>query len=127
MDRREFACNAIAIGGAVLSPRQVKWRQQATLRVDGRRVNDHLRELAEFGKNARGGISRVAYSEADVAGREYVMGLMRAAQLDPSIDAAGNIIGRRLREGSRTAHMTPSPDDRPLWTRPAIESGYASR
>ncbi|MCH7473971.1 MAG: Zn-dependent hydrolase [Gemmatimonadetes bacterium] len=95
MDRREFACNAIAIGGAVLSPRQVKWRQQATLRVDGRRVNGHLRELAEFGKNAQGGISRVAYSEADLAGREYVMGLMRAAQLDPSIDAAGNIIGRR--------------------------------
>src|SRR5207237_5244752 len=37
----------------------------------------------------------VAYSEADRQGREYVLGLMRAAKLDTSIDAAGNLIGRR--------------------------------
>ena len=55
----------------------------------------HLRELSEFGKNPQGGVSRVAYSEADRQGREYVMGLMRAAQLDVSIDAAGNLLGRR--------------------------------
>ena len=95
MNRREFAVNAVAVGGAAISPRLVKWRQQAPLRVDGRRLNDHLRELAEFGKNAEGGISRVAFSEADLAGREYVMSLMRAAQLETNIDAAGNIIGRR--------------------------------
>jgi N-carbamoyl-L-amino-acid hydrolase len=51
--------------------------------------------LASFGKNAQGGVSRVAYSEADRQGREYVMGLMRAAKLDVSIDAAANLIGRR--------------------------------
>ena len=41
------------------------------------------------------GVSRVAYSDADVAGRRYTMELMRAAGLDPRVDAAGNIFGRR--------------------------------
>ena len=51
--------------------------------------------LAEFGKNPQGGVSRVAYSDADKQGREYVLGLMKAASLDVTIDAAGNLIGRR--------------------------------
>jgi N-carbamoyl-L-amino-acid hydrolase len=63
--------------------------------VNGPRISRHLAELAEFGKNPQGGVSRLAYSEADLQGREYVMGLMRAAQLEPTIDIAGNIIGRR--------------------------------
>src|SRR5262244_1251844 len=66
-----------------------------SLRVNGARLNDHLKALSEFGKNPQGGVSRVAYSEADRQGREYVMGLMRAAKLEVSIDAAGNLIGRR--------------------------------
>ena len=41
------------------------------------------------------GVSRVAYSDADVAGRRYMIGLMRAAGLDPRVDHAGNIFGRR--------------------------------
>ena len=41
------------------------------------------------------GVSRVAYSDADVAGRQYVMDLMRAAGLEPRIDPAGNIFATR--------------------------------
>ena len=41
------------------------------------------------------GVSRIAYSDADVEGRRYVIGLMRTAGLDPRIDAAGNIFGTR--------------------------------
>ncbi|HSL69864.1 MAG TPA: Zn-dependent hydrolase, partial [Longimicrobiales bacterium] len=59
------------------------------------RLHRHLRELAEFGKNPQGGVSRVAYTEFDQQGRAYVMGLMRAAQLDVQVDLVGNIIGRR--------------------------------
>ena len=66
------------------------------LRVNGQRVNAHLAELSEFGKNPQGGVSRVAYSDADAQGRQYVMKLMREAKLDVSVDAAGNIVGRRL-------------------------------
>jgi N-carbamoyl-L-amino-acid hydrolase len=51
-----------------------------------------------FGRPAGGtfadGVSRVAYSDADVKGREYVAGLMRSAGLQTRIDPAGNIFGR---------------------------------
>src|SRR3989441_9841443 len=65
------------------------------LRVNGPRLIAHINALSEFGKNPQGGVSRLAYSEADRQGREYVIGLMRAAKLEVSIDAAGNLIGRR--------------------------------
>ncbi|HEV3037839.1 MAG TPA: Zn-dependent hydrolase [Candidatus Angelobacter sp.] len=65
------------------------------LRVDGARIMQHLQALSEFGKNPQGGVSRVAYTEADLQGREYAMRLMREAQLDVHLDAAGNIVGSR--------------------------------
>ena len=37
----------------------------------------------------------MAYSEADIMGREYVIGLMKKAGLEVRIDAAGNIVGKR--------------------------------
>src|SRR5262245_48054736 len=39
--------------------------------------------------------SRIAYSDADVEGRRYVMGLMKSAGLQPRIDPAGNIFAAR--------------------------------
>ncbi|OYU14407.1 MAG: Zn-dependent hydrolase [Alphaproteobacteria bacterium PA4] len=69
------------------------------LRVDGARLRETLEGLSRFGRPAGGsfadGVSRTAYSDADIAGRAYAMDLMRNAGLDPAIDAAGNIIGRR--------------------------------
>jgi N-carbamoyl-L-amino-acid hydrolase len=64
--------------------------------ADSERVQEHLAELAHFGADREeGGVSRVAFSEADVAGRAYVRRLMEAAGLEVRIDAAGNLIGRR--------------------------------
>jgi len=70
---------------------------QASLpaRVNAARINDHLSRLSEFGKNPQGGVSRVAYTEADLQGRSYAIGLMKEAGLDVRIDAAGNIVGSR--------------------------------
>ena len=65
---------------------------------DSGRVQQHLTELAHFGTNPEGGVSRVAFSDADSAGRAYVKRLMEAAGLEVRIDTAGNLIGRR--EGS---------------------------
>ena len=69
------------------------------LRIDGDRLRQSLEGLSVYGRPAGGtfadGVSRVAYSDADVAGRKYAMDLMRAAGLDARIDAAGNIFGRR--------------------------------
>ena len=67
-------------------------RLTAVPRVNGERLNRHLTELSRFGANPQGGVTRLAYSDADKQAREYVMGLMRDARLAPTIDAAGNII-----------------------------------
>jgi N-carbamoyl-L-amino-acid hydrolase len=94
MNRREFTYGLLGTAGA-LTLRRSGLRPQPKLRVNGARLNEHLKALSAFGKNPQGGVSRVAYSEADRLGRDYVSGLMRAAKLDVSVDAAGNIIGRR--------------------------------
>src|SRR2546425_10366836 len=92
INRREFSLGLLGAAGAVVLTR---FPLQPQLRVNGSRIIEHLAALAQFGKNSQGGVSRVAYTEADRQGREYVMGLMRAAKLDVSIDAAGNLVGRR--------------------------------
>ena len=51
--------------------------------------------MSAFGANPQGGVSRLAFSAADIAGREYIKGLMRDAGLEVRVDTAGNIIGRR--------------------------------
>jgi N-carbamoyl-L-amino-acid hydrolase len=79
-----------SIGAAAAVDRQ--------LVVDGGRIRERLHAMAKIGRSPQGGINRIAYSSADVQGRAYVVDLMRAAQLEISVDAAGNIIGRR--EGS---------------------------
>ena len=99
MQRRDFNAIMLSTAATTLFGRAVKpsGRQavQQNLRVNPDRIFAHLSALAEFGKNPEGGVSRVAYSDADKAARTVVMDWMRAAKLEPSIDFAGNIIGRR--------------------------------
>jgi N-carbamoyl-L-amino-acid hydrolase len=76
----------------------------SALRVNGQRIHEHLKELSKFGANPQGGVSRVAYSEADLQGRQYAIGLMKAAGLDVHIDLAGNIVGTR---GGSDASLKP--------------------
>src|SRR5512145_872042 len=72
-------------------------RTQA-LRIDAQKLRERIEALSVFGRPAGGsfasGVSRVAYSDADVAGRQYVMDLMRKAGLEPRIDPAGNVFAR---------------------------------
>ena len=98
LDRRRVL--ALLGGSAMFVPWALaRASQDATLRIDAARLQRSLEELSVFGRPAGGsfadGVSRVAYSDADVAGREYALGLMRAVALSPRIDAAGNIRGRR--------------------------------
>ena len=65
------------------------------LRVRGARIMQHLESLSQYGKNPQGGVSRVAYTEADKNGRAYAVSLMRDVGLTVSADAAGNIVGSR--------------------------------
>ena len=98
MKRRAFAQSIVAAGAASALPLELKGLSAgrvAPLKVNGARLNDHLTKLSEFGKNPQGGVSRVAYSDADKASRPYLMQLMRDAKLDVSVDAAGNLVGKR--------------------------------
>ena len=97
LSRRQFNQGLlVAMGGVSLRP----FSSSSQLSVNGPRIIEHLKALAEFGKNPQGGVSRVAYSEADRQGREYVLGLMRAAKLDASIDAAGTGLLQCRRRGA---------------------------
>jgi N-carbamoyl-L-amino-acid hydrolase len=94
MFRRDFVAGLFA---TTLAPRfrfLDRSGQQSALRVDGDRLNRQLSELSAFGRTPSG-TNRVAYTEADLAGRDYVTGLMREAGLAVRVDTAGNIIGRR--------------------------------
>lgn len=65
-------------------------------KASAKRMESRILALSQFGKNADGGVDRVAYSDADIAGREYVMAEMRNQGLiDLRIDVGGNIIARR--------------------------------
>lgn len=67
--------------------------RRAPLRVNGARLNGWLAQFDSVGRTPTG-INRVAYSEADLAGRAFTLNLFRDAGLTPRIDAAGNIIAR---------------------------------
>jgi len=59
------------------------------------RIETRIREISQFGAIASGGVNRVAYSDADIKARLYVVALMKNAGLEVTIDQAANIIGRR--------------------------------
>jgi N-carbamoyl-L-amino-acid hydrolase len=97
--RRAFvkSMGAAAVGSTLLGRRALA--QGTPKKVDAFALRQRLEALSVFGRPAGGtfadGVSRVAYSDADVSGRSYVIDLMRAARLAPRIDPAGNIFGRR--------------------------------
>ncbi len=99
MNRRDFASSMVAGFAATVgrdpSPSLRTTATAPSPLVNGKRLNQHLALLAEFGRNPQGGVTRLAYTDEDKAGREYAMRLMREAKLDVSLDAAANIIGRR--------------------------------
>src|SRR5437867_11210752 len=64
-------------------------------RADANRMEERIKELSAFGANREGGVSRVAFSDADVEGRKYIRSLMEKAGLKVRVDAAAKIIGHR--------------------------------
>jgi N-carbamoyl-L-amino-acid hydrolase len=97
--RRVFLAGlaSAAVSHVALGRRAFTQTQPA--RVDAAALTRRIEALSVFGRPAGGtfaaGVSRVAYSDADVAGRRYMMDLMKAAGLDPRVDAAGNVFARR--------------------------------
>jgi N-carbamoyl-L-amino-acid hydrolase len=83
---------------SVPRPTHAQETSSAKTHVDSQRLQGTLEKLSEFGRNPEGGVTRIGFSETDMAAREYVIGLMKGAGLEVRVDAAGNIFGRR--EGS---------------------------
>lgn len=90
MNRRHLLASAAAIA---VGPRLRPFLRSSPPRVNGERLNAALAAFDAIGRTP-GGINRVAYSDADLAGRAFTLDLFRAAGLEPRIDAAGNILGR---------------------------------
>jgi beta-ureidopropionase / N-carbamoyl-L-amino-acid hydrolase len=65
------------------------------VKVNEKRIESRIFELAEFGKDSTGKGYRLAYTQGDIDARNWFIGLMKNAGLDVSIDYAGNIIGKR--------------------------------
>lgn len=68
-----------------------------SLRINGGRLLRRIRELAAIGVDpATGGITRPGFGPADQEARTYLIGQAHAAGLTAGVDAAGNVIMRRL-------------------------------
>jgi len=101
LTRRDFLALAAAAAAPRLRPVDAAGSTlpAAPLAVNADRLRADLEGLSLFGRPPGGsfsdGVSRVAYSPADVEGRQFVAGRMREAGLAVRLDEAGNIIGRR--------------------------------
>lgn len=102
MQRRDFLQKAAALAAlpvvaplvsssSMVSP----WagRQKKPLVVNGARLNGWLAQFDRIGRTA-GGINRVAYSEADLAGRAFTRELFAQSGLQLRLDTAGNMLAR---------------------------------
>jgi N-carbamoyl-L-amino-acid hydrolase len=99
--RRITSCLVPAIVCLACSPSFLSGAQEtglAKFHIDAQRLQGTLEKLSEFGRNPEGGVTRLGFSETELAAREYVIGLMKQAGLQVRVDPAGNIFG--LRPGS---------------------------
>ncbi len=95
MKRRTFLGHAGALASMPLVMPYLSraFPAAAPMRVNGARLNEWLTNFDRIGRTPTG-INRVAYSEADLAGRVFTQQLLRDAGLTPRIDTAGNIYAR---------------------------------
>ena len=66
-----------------------------SLKVNSQRIESRILELAKFGRDEDGHGYRVAFTKGDIGGRAWFIDLMKHARLEVTIDAGGNIIGKR--------------------------------
>jgi N-carbamoyl-L-amino-acid hydrolase len=93
-----FAGTLFACAGAALAACAAFAAEPSAGSASADRLQARITALSKFGANPEGGVSRVAFSDADIAGRDYIRKLMQQAGLTVRLDTAANIIGRR--EGS---------------------------
>src|SRR5215468_7376563 len=65
------------------------------MRIDKRRLELSIEELGRIGQTPRGGLTRLALTDEDKRGRDWMVARMREAGLTVTVDQMGNIFGRR--------------------------------
>jgi len=65
------------------------------MKIDRKRLEQSIEELGGIGQTPRGGLTRLALTDADKRGRDLMVRWMREARLHVSVDQMGNIFGER--------------------------------
>jgi N-carbamoyl-L-amino-acid hydrolase len=103
LSRRAFLAAAAA---AMLRPMPIHAAAQGGPAIDAARLRRRLEHLSTFGRPDGGaftsGVSRVAYSDADRAAREWLLTEIRGAGLVPRVDAVGNVFAGWPATGDRS-------------------------
>lgn len=100
INRRELLSGLAVVSVAAAFP-GLGFSQGAAsgLRINPDRLRESLERLSVYGRPEGGtfadGVTRVGFSDACVAGRNYAMQLMRGFGMKPRVDPAGNIFGSR--------------------------------
>lgn len=61
--------------------------------IDGKRLARQIEQLSEIGRTPQGGVTRLAFTREDMAGRNLLRRWIEEAGLQISRDAVGNLIG----------------------------------
>ncbi len=97
------------------------------LRIDGERLVSRLAELSRIGATPEGGCRRLALSDEDKQGRDWLVGQLQALRLDVKVDAIGNIVGilkgQEDGAGVSTARSASSPASR--FSRPCATLAFS--
>ena len=64
------------------------------MRINIDRLKSDLESLSQIGRTPEGGVSRPSFSQADVKARQWFVQKLKEADLEVTVDAAGNIFGR---------------------------------
>ena len=65
------------------------------LRINGKRLQESLEEMAKIGATPGGGVQRLTLSDEDKAARDLFVKWLRELDCEVTIDEMGNIFGRR--------------------------------
>ncbi len=88
----------MASASALAIPTTVWSRQSPRPAIDAARLRNRLERLSTHGRPPGGafadGVTRVAYSVADLTARAWIIDEIKSADIAPRIDAAGNIFAR---------------------------------
>jgi hydantoinase/carbamoylase family amidase len=63
--------------------------------ISSTRLARTIGDFAAFGAESKGGVSRFAFTEAEIGARRYLVNAMRGIGLEVRVDRIGNLIGRR--------------------------------